>query len=98
MYVLAALNHHRTQAKLYQPECRKQSARACPDDDNLRLVRYVAIGNRLEKVVLHGFIDIDAHTQIDEDGALTGINGTLQDANARDAPCVQAILVGQESP
>ena len=93
--ILATLQHNGAKAQLYQPEGSKQSTGTCPHDDDLRTVRHVGIDRRHILVLLGLFVDVGTHLQVDIDGALAGIDAAAQDADSRQRPHVEAILVGQ---
>ena len=94
--ILAALQHDGAQTQLYQSQGGKQSARSGTDDDDLRGLVDVGIVRHHVLVLGRLLVDVAAHLQVDEDGALAGVDATAQDAQRRQRAHVEAVLVGQE--
>ena len=94
VHVLAALQHHWSQAQLDEPQRRKQSPGACAHDDDLRRLRHVLIVRPLVGVVLRLLVDVGTHLQVDKDGALAGVDAPAQHAQCGQRTHVQAILAG----
>lgn len=77
-HILASLQHDRTITQFYQAQGSKETARSLTHNDNSRSAAHIRIFGMDILVVLRKFVDISTHLQVDEDGALTGIDASLQ--------------------
>jgi hypothetical protein len=95
MDILSPLQDDGTKAQLDEAQGGEESAGASTDNDNLRTVGHIMIGDGLEEVILDLLVDIHTEAKIDIDGTLTGIDGASQEPNAINALRVNAILFSQ---
>ena len=95
-YILASFHHNRAKTMLNQAEGCKQSTRAGTHHDDLWLSFHILISGANELLVLWHFVDVNAHFQVHEDGALTGIDASFQYTDCLDGPCINSLVLADE--
>lgn len=93
-HVLAALKHHGAQAQFDETQRGEESAGALAYHYHLRLLAHVAVFGVYVLGVLRYLVDVDTHGEVDEDGALTRVDATLQHTHGVYGACVDALFVG----
>ena len=90
--ILAPLHDDGAQSQFYQPQGSKQSAGACPHDNDLWPVVHHGVGYRAEEVFCRLFVQVDAHREIDKYRPMAGIDASAEDTYICDVMQVQTFL------
>ena len=93
--ILATFQHNGTQAQFNEPQGRKQTTWASPDNNNLGSIRHVWIAGLDILVFTRLLVDITAYLQIDIDGALAGIDTATENPQSGQRTDIETILIGQ---
>ena len=94
--ILSSFYYDGAEAKFYQAQGRKQSARTGTHHDDLGLSFHIVIYGACELLVLWKFVDVKPYLQIDVDGALTGIDASFQHTNRLDGTCIDSLVLTDE--
>ena len=92
VHVLSPLDHDGAYPQLNQAQGGKQSGRAGTHHHRLRFTRHIAIVDAGELVVLRKLVDVQAHLQIDHDGALASVYRALQHPHALHRAYIYSLL------
>ena len=94
-HIFASLQHDRTVTQFYQAQGSEEAARSLTHNDNPRSAAHIRVFGMDILVVLRKFVDISTHLQIDEDGALTGIDASLQNPHLVERSYIQSLFFGE---
>ena len=94
-HILATLQHHRSVTQFDEFEGSKETARSLSHHDDTRLTAHVGIFRMDILVVLRKLIDIGTHLEIDKDGALAGIDASLEYPHLVECSHIQPLFLGE---
>ena len=94
-HVLSTFQDDRAIAQFDESQGGKESARSLSHHDDSRLGAYIGVFRMHILVVLRIFVDVGTHLQIDENGALAGVDAALQYAHLVQGSYIQPLLLGE---
>ena len=94
-HILATLQNHRSVTQFDEFEGSKETARSLSHHDDTRLTAHVGIFRMDILIVLRKLIDIGTHLEIDKDGALAGIDASLEYSHLVECSHIQPLFLGE---
>lgn len=91
--VLSTLQHYRAQTELNKMERRKETARACSDYDNLWAPCHVGVADGGDVGRRCWLVHISLYGEVDDDVALSSINGAMANAEIHQPADIYGKLV-----
>ena len=89
-HILASLEYDGPQAEFYQSECRKKATGSLTHNNHGFPFRHIGVIDGSEGRILWGLVHIDPYHQVDEDGALTGIDAPAQHTDSGNGSLVDS--------